>query len=644
MKLNIPAQFKASVDAKLAEGAATVDITKPITMLFQTGEPMRRTGWGGDYWLQLDLAGADLTLFNSGRAPWLDSHNTDSMRNVVGKVTGAKIVIESNIAYPVPGHKDTLSKPVSIGRALAEVEISDREDLEWFRQDVAAGRASNVSVGLSFIELEELEAADGLPLIIARLWEPLEVSSVYAGANRPARILKQGDVVQLSEETNAPDSGAAIIKEKIMEDDKKLAAPAEPQPDQVQAERARVAEIVKLCSDFNVDSEPHVLSGASIETVRASILETLRAKQAPAQPPATSSASAQPVLEPGAKCEAMAEALAARINRPKDVSPAARQFANWGFADCAAEILGRRGILRTGADKEEVIRLAFNSTSDFPLLLANTANRFLMPAYQTAATTFRQIAAEKSFNDFKAHSFLQVGAFPATELVGEGGEVKSGTIGESGETAYLKSYGKIFPITRQALINDNLGAFADLTGAAGRRVAMDQNTLVYAVLIANAAMSDTVALFNAAHGNLAGTGAAPSDTTLSAARRAMRIQTGIAGDVLNLRPTIILCGPAYETTIQKLLVQITATQTSNVNVFAGSLQLVVDANITGNAWYMFADPSVAPVLVYGSLSGQTGPMVETQNGFEIAGVKFKVTYDFGVGVVDYRGGYLNPGA
>jgi hypothetical protein len=43
------------------------------------------------------------------------------------------------------------------------------------------------------------------------------------------------------------------------------------------------------------------------------------------------------------------------------------------------------------------------------------------------------------------------------------------------------------------------------------------------------------------------------------------------------------------------------------------------------------------------LEGAAGPRVETKNGFEIDGVKFKISLDFGAAFVDFRGWHRNAG-
>lgn len=54
---------------------------------------------------------------------------------------------------------------------------------------------------------------------------------------------------------------------------------------------------------------------------------------------------------------------------------------------------------------------------------------------------------------------VQLGEAPQLLEVGESGEFKRGTLGESKESYKVKTYGRVVAITRQTLINDDLDAF-----------------------------------------------------------------------------------------------------------------------------------------------------------------------------------------
>lgn len=151
-------------------------------------------------------------------------------------------------------------------------------------------------------------------------------------------------------------------------------------------------------------------------------------------------------------------------------------------------------------------------------------------------------------------------------------------------------------------------------------------------------------LFSAAHANLAGTGAAMDIATLGAARAAMRKQTDLDGNKLNLPPRTLLVGPDTETVAEQLTASIQPVVAGAVNPFAGKLQVVSEAAISGAAWELYADPNDSPVFSYGFLADAPGPRILSEEPFNVDGMAFRVTMDFYAGATDYRGAYRNPGA
>ena len=159
-------------------------------------------------------------------------------------------------------------------------------------------------------------------------------------------------------------------------------------------------------------------------------------------------------------------------------------------------------------------------------------------------------------------------------------------------------------------------------------------------------MADTKAVFHADHANLANPGAAISDSTVAAARLALRSMKGMDGVTpINATPKFLLVPAALENTAEKYSSTIYPAEAANVNEFGGTnkLTLVVDPRldsaISATAWYVFADPAVLPVIEYAYLAGFEGVNIETRNGFDVDGVEIRARLDFGAGVIDYRAGY-----
>jgi hypothetical protein len=111
-----------------------------------------------------------------------------------------------------------------------------------------------------------------------------------------------------------------------------------------------------------------------------------------------------------------------------------------------------------------------------------------------------------------------------------------------------------------------------------------------------------------------------------------------------MTPRYLLVGPAKETEGEAILTAILANQVSNANPFSGKLELLVEPRLSGNAWRVFADPAQADVISYAYLGGRRAPMLETREGWNVLGVEFRAVLDFGCGVTDWRGAYLNSGA
>jgi phage major head subunit gpT-like protein len=247
---------------------------------------------------------------------------------------------------------------------------------------------------------------------------------------------------------------------------------------------------------------------------------------------------------------------------------------------------------------------------------------------------------------------MQIGDAPALLEVLEHGEFESGTIAESKEPVSLKTWGRIFAITRQALINDDLAAFAEIPAAFGRKAADKLSDLAWAIITVNGAMNDTVALFHNTHANLSGTSDAISVAALGAARAAMRNQKGIDGVTpLNLTPRYLIVPAAKETIADQFVSVVTPAQSSNANPFqpGGRTPLTVIAESrldasSGVSWYVAADASQVPLLHYVTLDGQEGPEVRQMEGFDVDGVRYRCRLDANFAAADHRAAFKNPGA
>ena len=337
-------------------------------------------------------------------------------------------------------------------------------------------------------------------------------------------------------------------------------------------------------------------------------------------------------------------ALVAQMGRDRNVSGPARQFMNMSLVEMAAHATGHTGPTRTAGERIAVFEAAAHSTSDFPSIFENALHKRLLASYEAQQPTYHLISERLDFRDFREVPLIRAGDFPELQKIGENGEIKHGTFSESKETAILSSYGRQITISRQMMINDDLGAIDRVLSNYGQRVAQFEDKTFYAFAL-TAKMASGKAMFHADHGNLATSAGAISVTTVDKGMQAMAVQKGLDGDELGIIPSIILTGAKQTLAAKQLIAEVTPAKSSDVNPFAGDFTHVQTPRITTNAWYLLTAPGTAggSNWVHGFLEGAEGPRLRTDEPFGRQGMAVSVEHDFGVGAQDSRYGYKNAG-
>lgn len=348
----------------------------------------------------------------------------------------------------------------------------------------------------------------------------------------------------------------------------------------------------------------------------------------------------------------MEMALAAQMSQTAPESDIARAYMGLSMVDMAAQASDHRGSTRTAYDRQAVIEAAFHTTSDFPAIFENALNKRLLAAYQMAQPVYQRIAMRADFTDFRPHPMVNTGSFPMLLPVAESGEISYGTVGDKKETVALVAYARAMRITRQMIINDDMGAIERIVRNQGLSVARTEEAVFFAMFLSGAnadgpTLAETsrqVFNTNAADLTKAGTGAAITVASVGAGRAAIQKQKGIDGEDLDLSPSILLTGPDYRTDAEKLVSDISPTAAGEVNPFSGRLTPISTSKITGNAWYLLTDPNVQAAFMYGYLQGDAGPRMRMDEPFGVQGVAYSVERDFGCGAIDKRGVFKNAGA
>jgi Mu-like prophage major head subunit gpT len=439
-------------------------------------------------------------------------------------------------------------------------------------------------------------------------------------------------------------------KENMTTPQTTIAPPQPPNPSPIQTRAAVNQEIRALGQSFTIDAsavDALIDRQATVEEARAEIIEALRIRQdRPAPAPRVTLMNDN--TSPDTFITRAGEALFARANPSHTPSDQARQFMGMTMKDMAAESLRMRSISTTGLSPADLVKRAL-TTSDFPQLLGNAAHHEVRAAYTAAPAVLKMLARQTTASDFRAKNKIALSEGPTLEKVNEKGEFKYGSLAESGSSYKIDTFGKIIGLSRQAIVNDDLGAFTSLSRIFGQSAAEFEAQFLVDLLESGSGlgpvMSDAKALFHVDHGNKSVAGAVPSEATFSTARTALRKQKGLTGKPINVPPKFILVPPDLETTTEKLLAIVQPNSAATVNPFGGKLALAVEARLSSaTRWYMTSDTGAIDGLEFAYLAGEEGPQVDTRAGFEIDGLEIKCRLDFGAAFLDWRGWYTNAGA
>lgn len=427
------------------------------------------------------------------------------------------------------------------------------------------------------------------------------------------------------------------------------------------AERARIDAIRAEFAGFHVDPEAAkkleaqaVAEGWDIDKTRLALLYAERPK-APAVIVREPSADQNMLKAAFCMSGGMADKPLVANFGDKTLS-AARKYRGMGIRDLmrlAAALDGVELPVFAGTGSE-FIRAAF-STVSLPGILSDSANKMLLDGYNYVEAVWREVVKIASVRDFKTHTRYRLTDDMKYKKVGPDGELKHGSLGEQSFTNQADTHGIMFSLTRQMIVNDDLGAFAQIPQAFGIGAAEALNDIVWTLVMANAG-----SFYSTAHANLLeGAAYALSIDGLTAAEQMFLDQTkpslevGKAGRPLGIPAKKLVVPTALKTVAEQLYRDTTVNETTTANKpktagnpHAGKFApfcsaYLSNANFTGyssTAYYLFADPNVLPAFEVAFLNGVDQPTVESADAdFNTLGIQFRGYIDFGAAQQDYRG-------
>jgi len=339
--------------------------------------------------------------------------------------------------------------------------------------------------------------------------------------------------------------------------------------------------------------------------------------------------------------DSVKQSLLARAGIDKDKANAKDNAYNaMTLRELARASLVDRGVSVSGQNAMSMVGLAFtHSSSDFGQILIDVAHKSLLKGWETAAENFDQFTSRGTLTDFRAAKRVGLGDFGYLPQVGEGEEYTYGTIGDEGASVALATYGQLFSITRQAIINDDMHLLTKIPEKMGQAARATIAKLVFALLTGNAIAQDGKKLFDASHKN-SFDNAALDVINIDKAIQMMNGFVNARGEPLAIEPEFMLLPTSLYTRAKQVLgsasVEGADANSGIINPIRDVVPALKSARLQvadPKSWYLINKEAIE--VSY--LDGIDTPYIEQQNGFTVDGVSTKVRIDAGVNVIDYRG-------
>jgi hypothetical protein len=635
-----------SVELEAAPGEGDAQRLRRFTMTAYTGGAMQLAGWR--YPVVVDLAGLDV---GRQRRPILLDHVRD-VDFVMGQTDSVAVMNDQLI---VSG--------VIMGDSPKARQVIALNDKGFAWQASIGARAEQVE----FVPEGKTSQANGRefagPVNIVRRASLGEISFVVLGAdeNTSAQIAATQPGSEVDTRTDAAATGQAsnFVEAEVAA----LRAAAA-------AEVRRITAIRRICGGKHQEIEAQAI--AEGWDIARTELEVLRASRPHA--PYIS-------IQTGASGYSTAQLLEAALALTRTPMNPERHYPA-DLLQAAEDRFGRRMRIRqaiylaaqangyTGSpflDASNLrdalyyawtvpltLRASGTSTLSLPNILSNLLNKELLEAFQEQDQTWREIAAIRSVSDFKTVTSVRLLDNMEYEEVAPDGELKHGTVSEQTYTRQARTYGRMFSLTRDRIINDDLSAFDDIRARLGAGAARKLNSVFWSTFLNNSGF------FTAALGNyITGADTALGDDGVGLQKGIVAFRKLKSPDRKRIGgvPTILLVPPELQFVAQRLYQSTTVDPGSGgtlgtANIHAGRYRPVVsdwlsDAEFAGSsakAWYLFRDPGVLAPVTVSFLDGQQTPTVEAAEAdFNKLGMQFRGYFDFGVDLAEPLAGIKAKG-
>lgn len=609
-----PTQTALMQQREMVIDSAVNEEQRTVTLSFASEAPVSR--WYGNEILQIDESSVDMQRVDNGLCCLLFNHNSNK---VIGKV---------------------LRTWIEDSKAKAEVKFDEDDESDAIFNKVKNGTLRGVSVGYVVNNWEEVQAnsvsTNGKfegPAYVAVRWSVYEISIVSVPADSEVGV---GRSLGGENNMNNPVDPKTNVEPNtnVTENSENIK----------RAEQERILQINTLGRNFNLEAEEiekFIRENKSVQDVEHAILERLKNSNKPSNTTRVQVGTEEREKFREVATDALLLRAGVKVEKPAEGS---QNMMGMGLRDylviCAEKAGDTNARMK---DTDMLLRTTMTGTGELPGILSNVANKSLAKSYQLADTTFEAWTAKGNNTDFKAAKRYRLSEAQELVEIKENGEFKASKFTEEVVTASVLTFGRSWSLSRQAIINDDLRALSKIPQSYAYAAKYGINRLVY----------KTLSGLNLEATNK-GTAGTLSVTSLGEARKLLRTQKGVDKETtLNLRPYALIVPAELETLAQQLLKSTSDPEGKNSGVAnpfneknTNNLRLIVDGELdsySNKAWYVVADPMLAPVIEVTYLNGKDTPTIDSRVSFTNLGMDFRIYMDYGVNVIDKRGIIKNEG-
>ena len=608
----------ALVAAKDAEGKPVEGGNKSMTINAYNGGLMN-VGWG----LPVGIELAGVTWREDEAIPILclhDSYDIDAICGQAKKIRceGSSLIVDAEF-MPV---SETAKKvhelakagfkfQASVGISPSDVLYIDKDTKAMLNGTEVEGECYIVRAGvLNEVSIVPLGADNSTATAIAAASQPKKEESIMDPKKTPVEAAKPAEAVTVEAAANA--------------------------------ERERVASVIKACKDHADIMAQAVKEGwtadrAELECLRAEKAETLKAER-PSAPSIID-------LKAAAPKDAKTVAAAACMGAAMGDEVLAKQFKGVDL-DAAhdlgvnrlSDVFAAFGITyRPGdnASMTKAIKAAF-STADIPNVLSNVAHKFVLAGFGAVGEDWRKVSRAVPVTDFKAVKGVRLVMGGVLKPLSKGGELQHVSLSDESRDLAAATKGSIVGITREDLINDDLGVLSMIPERFGQMAGRTINKDVFG------AISRTAGDYGA------NTSGALNVANLATAYQLALGITDSNGDYLGAMPNVILASPSnYLTALniyQSEQITGTSSEKGKNNVMRGLLSPITSQFLgSGTAYWLFN--SSFPLVDVAFLNGRTTPVVETAEAdFNQLGIQMRCYFDYGAAAGELKAAVYSTGA